>query len=428
MVQKNQYDVIVVGSGPGGATVAKELSAVGRSVLILEWGANRPITGSVFQAGRSVLIPGRSLLFTPDLAGVFRGIIAGGSTIFYYATAFDPPLERFKHYGIDLTQAVDDIRRELPTEPLDDRLVGPMATRIMNSARNLGYDWQKLPKFIDQAKCRLDCWRCNYGCPYQAKWNARWFVDQAVTNGACLETGVRVKKVLIESGTAVGVLGKKRGRTVRYYAPKVVIAAGGIGSPRILTASGFDGVGRDFFFDPLIAVMGTIDERLGGREIPMATGCHLEDEGYLMTDMTLPGSLHRLLSSQVGRFSGLLSHARTLTIMIKAKDDLGGRLTPRGQIRKRIGPADRLKLADGFERAKRILENAGAKNVYKTWYLAAHPGGTVKLGEFVDRDLQTERKNLYVCDCSVIPEVWGLPPTFSLVALGKRLAQKLVTT
>ena len=33
--------------------------------------------------------------------------------------------------------------------------------------------------------------------------------------------------------------------------------------------------------------------------------------------------------------------------------------------------------------------------------------------------------NLYVCDCSVMPDAWGLPPTFTLVALGKRLARHL---
>jgi len=43
----------------------------------------------------------------------------------------------------------------------------------------------------------------------------------------------------------------------------------------------------------------------------------------------------------------------------------------------------------------------------------------------VDTDLKTAIDNLYVCDCSVMPEAWGLPPTFSLIALGKRLAKHL---
>ena len=47
MLSDNQYyDAIVVGSGPGGATVAKELSVKGKKVLLLEWGDNNPLNGS----------------------------------------------------------------------------------------------------------------------------------------------------------------------------------------------------------------------------------------------------------------------------------------------------------------------------------------------------------------------------------------------
>ena len=57
--------------------------------------------------------------------------------------------------------------------------------------------------------------------------------------------------------------------------------------------------------------------------------------------------------------------------------------------------------------------------------LASHPGGTVKIGQLVDTNLETEYRNLYVCDCSVIPEAWGLPPELTIVGLGKRLARHL---
>jgi choline dehydrogenase-like flavoprotein len=68
----------------------------------------------------------------------------------------------------------------------------------------------------------------------------------------------------------------------------------------------------------------------------------------------------------------------------------------------------------------------GAKSVYNSGLLAAHPGGTVKIGEHLDTNLQTKIENLYVCDCSVIPREWGLPPTFTILALGKRLAKHLM--
>ena len=66
------------------------------------------------------------------------------------------------------------------------------------------------------------------------------------------------------------------------------------------------------------------------------------------------------------------------------------------------------------------------KVFFKTGYLAAHPGGTVKVGELIDSNLKTEYDNLFVCDCSCIPEAWGLPPTATIIGLGKRLAKYLL--
>lgn len=418
-------DVIVVGTGPGGATVAREMTRRNQAVLMLEWGGNQAIKGTMPQFARAAAIPGRSFLITPDLCGMIRGITTGGSSVFYYATAFDPPLETFDACGIDLRTEIDEVRNELPVQPLSDDLMGPMAHRMMASARDLGYDWQKLPKFIDQDKCKPDCFRCNYGCPEGAKWNGRMFVNEALQRDARLINGARVERVIVENGKAVGVEYQRKGEVQRVYADTVVLSAGGIGSPLILRASGIRDAGYDFFFDPLITVMGTIDEAVGGREIPMASGMHVEEDGYVMTDMTVPWSLHAVLNATVGRVDLLHSHPRTLQIMIKIKDQLGGRITGTGAIRKRLSEVDKVKIFKGYARAREILAHAGARSIHRSAYLAAHPGGTAKINDVVDTDLKTAIDNLYVCDCSVMPEAWGLPPTFSLIALGKRLAKHL---
>lgn len=420
-----QLDAIVVGSGPGGATVAKELTLRNRKVLILEWGSNAPIRGSKFQCLMMAGIPGKGLLLTNQVLAVFRAITTGGTSVIYYGTAFDPPIEMLRSYGVDIAQEVEEARNELPTSPLSDHLIGPMAKRIMASALDLGYSWKKLPKFVYQDKCKTDCWKCNWGCPYGAKWNARMYIEEAINNGAVLFNGAKVKKVIVDNRKAIGVEFMKRGKKEKVFAPQIIIAAGGIGSPVILRASGIKGAGYDYFFDPLIAVMGTLKDVNGGKEYPMATGIHMEDEGYFMTDMTLPNTLYMAFTAEVFRFHKLFSHSRTLQIMIKAKDSLGGRLTDSGGVRKILAKSDELKLMKGYERAKDILKNAGAKDIYKSWYIAAHPGGTVKINDLIDSNLRTEYDNLYVCDCSVIPKAWGLPPTLTLIGLGKRLAKHL---
>jgi len=160
-------------------------------------------------------------------------------------------------------------------------------------------------------------------------------------------------------------------------------------------------------------------------EIPMSAGIHMDEEGYMMTDMSHASGTTALFAAQVLRFGQVFSRSRTLQIMVKARDELGGHLTDNGGVRKILDKNEKKKLLRGYERARVILQQAGAKDIFKTWYLAAHPGGTVKIGDLLDSDLKTEYENLYVCDCSVIPESWGLPPTLTIVGLGKRLARHL---
>lgn len=425
---KEEIDFIIIGSGPGGATVAKELSQRKKKILILEWGDNDPLTGSFWYGARTLLIPGKSMLFTKQLLGMVRGITTGGSTVHYYAVCYPVPFEMLKSYGIDITKEVEEMRNELPVAPLKDEMIGPMTKRIMESAQDLGYNWQKLDKFMYQDRWKPEYPFGHYGDPYGVKWSARMYIEEAITNGAELIGRAKVTKVIIEGKTAIGVEFTKNGKTSKAFAPKIVISAGGIGTPVILRASGIKEAGYDFFFDPLIGVRGTVkDIEVPPSEIPMSAGVHMVDEGYMMTDMAHPFATTAIFAAGVFRFDKMFSRRNTLQIMVKAKDELGGKLTDSGGIRKILDENEKRKLLRGYERAKKILKNAGAKDIFKTGYLAAHPGGTVKVGKLIDSNLKTGYDNLYVCDCSVIPEAWGLPPTSTIIGLGKRLAKHLAS-
>lgn len=425
MSTTKRYDAIVVGSGPGGATVARELNKQGKRILLLEWGSHKPVNGSMFNFFLNAGLPGRSLMFTNlKFLSMVRGICTGGSSIFYCATAFDPPFDMLRAYGIDLRDEVAELKSELPIAPAADELMGPGATRIMESARDLGYNWNKQNKFIFQEKCKTDCWKCSYGCPYGAKWTAGNFVEEAVDNGVTLINGAKVTRVLFEGNTAVGVEYKKNFKTESVFAEKIILSGGGVGTPKILRHSGIYNAGYDFFFDPLIMVFGSVKNVKGKGEIQMAAGAHMDD-GYLLVDLDFPLPIYLAQTLPKLRLDRAFSHGRSLMIMIKIKDDLGGRTTWHGGVRKSLTKADALKLKKGYGQARDILKNAGAKNIFSGWTLAAHPGGTAKINDVVDVNLKTERDNLYVCDCSVIPEGWGLPPTLTLLALGKRLAAHL---
>ena len=283
----SSHDVIVVGSGPGGATVARELARQGRKVLVLEQGSDAPLRGTLAQMAAIAGVPGRGLFINRDASLLLQGIAVGGSSAINFATAMPPPLALFARYGVDDLQApLDAVRREVPMAALPDALIGPMAQRIMRSAQSLGHGWQKLDKMIYADQCRSGCWRCAYGCPFGAKWTARKFLDDAVAAGAQLQSSAKVLRVLSQDGRASGVEFVHQGRLQQALAPLVILAGGGIASPRLLKASGVASAAPRHFSDPVIAVMGSVDGLDGGAEVPMAAGMHLDAEGIMLADMT----------------------------------------------------------------------------------------------------------------------------------------------
>ncbi|WP_036174013.1 FAD-dependent oxidoreductase [Massilia sp. 9096] len=426
----SSFDAIVAGSGPGGAMVARELARAGARVLLLERGGDAPLRGTLGQMAQVAAMPGRGAFLHRDASLLVRALTVGGTSTLNFATAAPPPAALFAAHGIDLAPFLAALRAELPIAPLPDDLVGPLARRIALGAEAAGLPWRKLDKMIRPQTCRAGCWRCVYGCPFGAKWSARDLVDDAVRHGATLLARAQVTRVRVEAGRAAGVEALVDGRMRVFTAPQVVLAAGGIGTPRILRASNLLESDPPFFSDPVVAVMGSVDDlalrdgEAGGAEVPMAAGASFDDEGIALADLTLPKPMYQAFAAQVGRLDRLGAHGRTLAIMVKIRDEVGGRVGARW-VDKTLTRQDRARFAHGSKMARTILREAGARRVFQSWHFAAHPGGGVPIGAALDADLGTATPGLSVCDASAIPGPWGLPPTLTLLCLGMRLGARL---
>lgn len=426
-----EADVVIAGSGPGGGTVARELSKRGKKVILCEAGKYQKSIGRMHHIMQMTANGGAT--FSKEGLLVVIPDTVGGASMVYCGTAFRPPKWLKDKYGINIDAEVAELYEEIPIRPLSDKLVGDGQRLIMDKARGLGLDWKPLDKYIRQDKCN-DCGKCMLGCKEGAKFNSREYVDEAIKSGATLLTKTTVDKVLTQNGHAVGVQAIGPKGVMNIDAKTVVLSAGGRGTPMILQKSGLYDAGDGFFVDPVTSVCG-VHPKLGTmKNIPMAAGVHLEDDGIVMTDASCAYLFHLgLMGYSAPRGLAYLPMAatkfnRTLSIMVKMRDDLGGRVNADGSFSKPLTPEVWKATNKGILMAHEILMEAGVKrnDIYSYRILGAHPGGTTRIGGLLDSNCETPIQNCYCMDASIIPEPWGVPPTVTLFAMGKRLAKHII--
>ena len=425
-------DVIVVGSGPGGAAAARDLARAGKKVLLLERGVDyrtAPYYGTYL--GALIYADRMSLLFTEEGLNIVRPLMVGGATSMYCGCAAPPPDWLTTKYGVNIDAEVADAGEELEVAPLPEALRGAASTRVAQAAKALGYAWEPQLKFMRPGRGgKFDCGaKCMLGCRCGAKWNAAEWVDDAVTAGADLRVRANVRRVLIKDKHATGVAGTLAGRPFEAHAPVVVLAAGGIGTPRILQASGLKQAGEGMTMDITTMVYGYVKERGNGNEPPMTWSWENLETGYMLSTLIDPWLLYPLINMLKGPGYALTwpRYDRTLGVMIKLKDSISGGVYADGRISKPMIGDDRDRQRDAENLCHRILLEAGAQrdSIFMTPLRGTHPSGTVRIGQMLDTDLQTEIPGLYVCDASTFPEALARPTVLTIIGLARRLAKHL---
>lgn len=391
---------IVVGSGAGGATVAKELSGAGHRVLLIE-------------KGPEIAEEDAHRHYANVDAGVklMRTCCLGGTTMVSAGNAMRCLDEELRGFGIDLSAEFVEVERELGVQELPDDLIGEGTRRLMDAASRLGLTVRKMQKFIDPEQCCRDG-RCSLGCPVQARWSAVRFIEAARENGATVVTGREVTGILTRGGRVTGV---RCGSRV-WHDDLVVIASGALETPRLI---GNIGIPTAPLFCDTFASIGGVCPGIGfDRDVPM--GAYVAHESSLILShysrqlvATLQGAGHAVGEGDV------------LGMMVKITDEDSGSVG--ATIKKGVTEHDARLLAQGSSVAGAILSGAGVDpaTFVSLPLRGSHPGGTARIGVSVDTSLRTRIAGLYVCDASVLPKTPGAPPIITIIALAKYAAKRM---
>ena len=396
---------IIVGTGAGGAVIARELAKNNLPVTILEKGPyihSKDAFNYYDKYNDSV-----DLLTTTCI---------GGSTIVSMGNMVRALDEELLEFGIDLSKDYEYVENLVGVHGLDDSHIGSGTQAFLDAGRELGLNTLKMPKAIREEDC-IQCGKCAFGCPVDAKFSGKDLIDEAVEAGAKLITEANVYDLIIENNIIKGVKYYKDGEDVEIYADTVILAAGAISSALILRKSGID-AGREIFFDPFVTVGGYLKDINFNTEVQMA--------GLVIGEnFVLSPHFSSFIRANIPYDD--VEDKDILSIMVKTPDDSKGYIDDNGDVFKTNTIQDIRYLAEGAATAGFILEKAGVdpKTIGSTVYRGAHPGGSAKIGEVVDSNLETKISNLYVCDASVLPISPGKPPILTILALSKRLSDYL---
>jgi choline dehydrogenase-like flavoprotein len=386
-------DVLVIGSGAGGGSVARDLAAAGREVLVIEAGGL--YTEATFPTKerdayeRLYLDSGFTATADAHIAILAGGTVGGGTTV-NWMTAIpipEPVREEWEgEHGVtgaagrEFANDLDTVLAEIGAK--DSQNVPPKDAAIIRGAEKLGWSSERIQ--INRAECD-DCGTCPFGCKAGSKQSSlRLHLAQAAANGARILPDCKAERLVIQNGTAKGAittLGTRAGapRTLEIIAKTVVVSGGALRTPVLLQRSGLThpAIGKNLRLHPVSLVAGVFDEPVemwrGTMQAAKSSRFIDPDEernGYIIESAPgHPGLLALGIPwSSRPEHERLMKLARNITPFLAiVKDDAGGTVTASragfAEINYRTTPRDERGLRHALRSMSRIAEAAGASEV-----------------------------------------------------------------
>lgn len=398
--------VIIIGSGAGGGILAMELAKANIPVTIIEKGPFINSNEAFNYYDKSD--EGLDLLKTTCI---------GGSTMVSAGNAVRSLEEELFNLGIDLSEEFEYIENLINVHELDDSHFGKGTNLFLESSKKLGLNGTKMPKFIQESKC-LQCGNCAFGCPTNAKWTSKDFIQVACENGAELLCNCECTELLVKNNLIIGVKILNNGKEEVLKSDTVILSAGAINSAILLRKIGLP-AGEKLFTDPFVTVGGVLKNINFYKEVQM--NALIKKEHFILSP-----HFSTFIPNKINKKD--VENKDILSIMVKIPDEGKGHVLDDGTVVKINTIRDVQYLAEGSATAGAILKEAGVdpSTIVSTLFRSAHPGGTAAIGEVVNKNLETKIKGLYVSDASVLPTSPGVPPILTILALSKKLASYLI--
>ena len=444
---RERVDVCVIGSGAGGAVVAKELAETGRSVLVIEEGGyftQADFHGPPFERVlRTYRDQGTTLAWGRPAIPLPLGKAVGGTTVINSGTCFRTPEAVLGHweaaYGLEgydrasLQPLFERVEAILNVMPVPWEIIGRNAEIFDRGVRALGLRGEPIRRNI--RGCR-GCGVCAFGCPSDAKQAVHLsYLPLATAHGARIFARCRAERIVVERGRAVGleadILEPQsdaiRGR-LHVRADSIVVAAGAIHTPGLLRTNRIGRrsgqLGRNLRIHPALGVAAEFNDDVYAWRGTMQSYFvdHLRDSDGVMIEVTnpLPG-MAVAAGREVGHSAtqAMVAYKRLAAAGLFVSDSSSGRVLSLGRGRRpliwyALNQHDTNRLIRGIALVAEIFLAAGARRVQvglpglpevrgsadlqrlrsaETWRPDAltptgfHPMGTCRMGPSPDRSV-----------------------------------------
>ena len=484
-------DVVVVGTGAGGATAGAELAEAGYDVVFVEEGSWHPT--SSFSPYASETIPrlfrdasGTVIMGTPPIPYI-EGRCVGGSTVLNGGMSYRAPVAVLDGWerstgapelgSAGMEARFQRVEQLVHSGPQLEVSVGDDNRIMALGAKKLGWKHSVNPR--NQHAC-VGSNNCVFGCPTGAKQSTLVsMMPRAMRRGARCLTEVKVTRLLIEQGRCVGVVGqaidprtRRASREVVVRARAVVVAAGAVQTPALLLGHKLGRpsgqLGKNFLCHPNAKVLAVypFEVRAWQGVSQYAQVREFSDDGILMAENFIPpGALGVHLPYCGSRAWELMRRYNQMVLTgVLVEDSRPGRVTrgPFGMAVPRydITALDHRRFLRGVKLLARLHFEMGAEEVilpFSTFHTArsiddlekievsalppkvldlftVHLMGTAAMGTRAEASVTNLSGELwdlpgcYVADASLFPTAIGVNPQVTIMALAMLVAERLADT